>query len=219
MGRSDDLTEHYDKGYGPYQLAVSAFVPNTAPRKVRWPARLPRCGHFDPDFEELTYGDNHQRAARIRSVLADGDGSFIVFYAGLCSIHSGELVYSIIGFYSIESIVPGPAVRRADWHRNAHTREGDCSDENTVVVFARSPGSGRLVHHIPIGHYQRRAYRVTPKLLDDWGGLDVHDGYIQRSAFLPRFLDGDRFLRWFERQKPVLIREQNPKVAALGNSS
>ena len=212
MGSSDDLTDDYDPGYRIYQRAVSAFVPDTAPNSVRWPSRLPRYGHFDPDFEELTYGDCRQRAARIRSALADGDGSFIVFYAGLRSIYSNELVYSIIGFYSIEHIVPGPAVRRADWHRNAHTRNGGCSDPDTVVVFARPHESGRLLHHIPIGHYRRRAYRVTPKLLDAWGGLDVHDGFIQRNVFLPRFLDGDRFLRWFERQKPVLICEQNPKA-------
>jgi hypothetical protein len=28
-------------------------------------------------------------------------------------------------------------------------------------------------------------YRVRNDLLDAWGGLDIKDGYIQRSAFLP----------------------------------
>jgi len=207
----DGLTKHYDSAYRPYERAVSAFVPASAPRRVHWPDRLPRVGHFDPDFKNLTYGDCGQRAARIRDVLSHADRSFIVFYAGLRSIHTGELCYSIIGFYSVDRVMPGPSVRRADWHRNAHTKDGGCSDEGTVVVFARRGDSGRLLHHIPIGTYRRKAYRVKPKLLDEWGGLDVSGGYIQRSVFLPCFLNGDRFLRWFERQNPVLIRENNHK--------
>ena len=210
MGSSDDLTENYDPEYRPYQRAVSALVPASAPAYIRWPRRLPRRGHFDPDFDQLTYGDAAQRAASIRSVLSDSDERFIVFYAGLRSIHTGKLVYSIIGFYVIDRIVAGPNVPRHEWHRNAHTRGGGCSDEGTVVLFARRGASGRLLHHIPIGSYRRRAYRVTGELLDEWGGLGVKDGYIQRSVFLPRFLDGERFLRWFWRQKPTLIPKNNP---------
>jgi hypothetical protein len=209
--KSDDLTKNYDVGYRPYECAVSAFVPDSAPRRVRWPYRLPRYGHFDPDFKHLSYGDCNQRAARIRDKLSDADGSFIVFYAGLRSTRTDKLCYSIIGFYAIERVMSGPSVRHADWHRNAHTRDGGCSDKNTVVVFARRGESGRLCHHIPIGGYRGGAWRVTRKLLDEWGGLDVKDGYIQRSVFLPQFLDGNRFLRWFDRQKPVLIRENNPQ--------
>jgi hypothetical protein len=210
MGSPGDLTEDYDPAYQPYQRAVAALVPASAPAFIRWPSRLPRVGHFDPDFDHLTYGDAAQRAARIRSVLADGDDSFIVFYAGLRSIHTGKLFYSIIGFYAVDRIIAGPSVRRSDWHRNAHTRGGRCSDDGTVVVFARRGSSGRLLHHIPIGTYRRRAYRVTRELLDEWGGLGVKDGYIQRSAFLPRFLDGERFLRWFRRQNATLIPKNNP---------
>lgn len=210
MGSSDDLTEDYDSRYGSYQRIVAAMVPDSAPASVRWPRRLPRIGHFDPDFDHLTYGDAGQRAARMRSVLSDGNDSFIAFYAGLRSIHTGKLVYSIIGFYAIDRIVAAPDVPRSDRHRNEHTRTDGCSDEGEVVVFARPGESGRLLKHIPIGSYRRRAYRVTRTLLDEWGGLDVKDGYIQRSVFLPRFLEPERFLDWFHGQKPAMIPRNNP---------
>lgn len=209
MGSSKDLTEEYDPRYNSYRPAVDAMVPALAPSCVRWPRRLPRVGHFDPDFDYLTYGDSGQRAARMRCILTKDNDSFIVFYAGLRSVYTGELVYSIIGFYTVDRLVDAPDVPRSDWHRNEHTRFGDFSDKD-VVVFARPGESGRLLEHIPIGSYRRRAYRVTQTLLDDWGGLDVNDGYIQRSAFLPRFLEPQRFLNWFQKQKPVLVPRNNP---------
>src|SRR5205823_6395727 len=133
MGSSDDLTEDYVRAYHPYRHTVSTFLRDSAHRRTHWPGVLPRWGHFDPDFEHLSYGDCGQRATRIRSHLADG--GFIVFYAGLRSIHNGELCYSIIGFYAVDRVLSGPSVRRPDWHRNAHTRGGGCTDEGTIVVF------------------------------------------------------------------------------------
>jgi len=78
-----------------------------------------------------------------------------------------------------------------------------------VVVLASMKDSGRLRHHIPLGGLRGRHYRVYPSLLREWGGLDVKNGFIHRSVFLPRFKDSDRFLRWFRRQKPELIHANN----------
>ena len=39
--------------------------------------------------------------------------------------------------------------------------------------------------------------------------LAVPDGYIQRSATLPRFLNPKRFRRWFQRQNIALIMRNN----------
>jgi len=210
MGSSKTLTEKYDSRYEPYKLAVAALMPESAANFIRWPRRLPLQGHFDPDFHYLTYGDWGRRAARIQKVFKDVKDRFIVFYAGLRRVDTGELSYSIIGFYAVGRVMRGPEVEPADWPRNEHTRNGACPDESTVIVFARQGESGRLREHIPIGSYQRRAYRVTPKLLEEWGDLDVHDGYIHRSVFLPCFKDGDKFLRWFKDQNPVLVSEDNP---------
>lgn len=209
MGNSKHLSKNYDRAYQPYRKFVESFLPASAHPRTHWPIRLPRSGHFDPDFEHLSYGDGGQRGSRIRSHLAEG--GFIVFYAGLRSIHSGNLCYSIIGFYAIDRVLSGPNVRRADWHRNAHTRGGGCTDDGCVVVFARTGESGRLRHHIPIGSYRSGAYRVRRALLAEWGGLDVRDGYIQRSVHLPAFNDPKRFLRWFRRTPHELLSLNNPK--------
>jgi hypothetical protein len=115
-----------------------------------------------------------------------------------------------IGFYASERITAAPDIPRSDWHRNEHTRPHSCLDQGEVVVFARPGGSGRLLEHIPIGEYRQRAYRVTKELLNEWGNIDVKSGYIQRSAFLPRFFDAERFLDWFQRQKPTMIARNNP---------
>jgi hypothetical protein len=50
MGSSDDLTPRYDEAYAPYREAVESFLPENAARKCLWPSRMPRKGHFDPDF-------------------------------------------------------------------------------------------------------------------------------------------------------------------------
>jgi len=216
MGSSKGLTTEYDPRYKPYENAVSNFLANSADSKVSWPVLLPDIGHFDPDFDYLTYGDRHQRGARIQEVLGDATNSFIVFYAGLRDVDSGELSYSIIGFYDIACIKPASSVLPADWPKNEHTRPDGCKDQSTVIVFAHRGRSGLLRHHIPIGTYRRRAYRVTTKLLKDWGGLDVKDGFIQRSVFLPQFRDSDSFLGWFQDQNPQLIAKNNPQAQNPG---
>jgi|GEM_PF-313827 len=218
IGKDYNLTEDYDRAYQPYKQVVRAFVPEDAPRSVHWPHRLPRQGHFDPDFHHLTYGDWRNKAKRIREVFEakESDKKFIVFYAGLRSIQTANLCYSIIGFFTFKDVKCARDVPPRDWHRNDHTRNGGCNDPETVIVFAEKSESGRLCKHIPIGTYCNRAWRVTPELLEKWGGLckkdgkRVKDGYIQRSAFLPQFCDGEQFLRWFWHQKPELICEDNP---------
>jgi hypothetical protein len=62
---------------------------------------------------------------------------------------------------------------------------------------------------LPIGEYRNGAYRVRASLLEDWGGLNVKDGYLQRSARLPRFLDTPKFLRWLKDQKADLLQANN----------
>src|SRR4051812_40406985 len=77
--------EEYDPRYYRYRRAVARFLRTVDwhHRLCRWPRKLPVLGHCDPDFRHLSYGDQGQRAARIRECLNPGD--FIVFYAGLRS--------------------------------------------------------------------------------------------------------------------------------------
>jgi hypothetical protein len=79
-----------------------------------------------------------------------------------------------------------------------------------MIVRARRGVSGRLKRCIPIGEYRDRAYRVRRDLLSAWGGLDVKNGYVQRSARLPEFRDAALFYRWFLAQEPQLVASNGP---------
>ena len=205
-GSSSKRGPAFDRHYSEFEPYVKHFG-------VEWPFRLSGTCHLDPDFSHLTYGDGNNRAQRIRDFLAAGD--FIVFWSGLRSVDTGEIVCSIIGFYTISSIVNVSEVSPLDSHRNAHTRRNDKSDQGDVVVFANPAKSGRLWKHIPIGKFRDRAQRVDRNLLDTWGNLekgdgeDWQDGYIQLSGAPPIFRNPTRFLRWFWARKPKLVHANN----------
>ena len=164
--------------------------------------------HLDPDFERLTYGDQGERAKQLHRQLQAGD--LIVFYAGLADIQGAErLVYALVGLFVVDKFVLAVDVPKAERDINAHTRRILKPGARDLIAHGRPGVSGRFQHCLPIGEYRDRAYRVRPDLVDQWGGLSVKDGYLQRSARLPRFLDSQRFLRWIERQKPVLLQSNN----------
>jgi hypothetical protein len=163
--------------------------------------------HLDPDFDLLTYGDQGQRGRRVATLKS---GDLLAFFASLCPVDgpSRPLVYALIGLYVIEELVPASTVPQSRWAENAHTRR--VPGENDIVVRARPGVSGRLRRCLPIGELRRRSYRVRNDLLDAWGGLDIKDGFIQRSVRLPAFRDADRFYRWFLKQQPELVATNNP---------
>ena len=164
--------------------------------------------HLDPDFTHLTYGDVGQRAKQIRANLSAGD--WIVFYAGLTDVRGpSRLVYAAIGVFVVEEILLATDIPVRDRDMNAHSRRILVAGADDIVVCGRPGVSGRLKHCLAFGEYRDRAYRVRRDLLDEWGGLSVKDGYVQRSVRLPRFLDPIRFLRWLERQQPALIQSNN----------
>lgn len=185
----------------PYSLVT----PSLAEFGVEIPKELAnRNMHLDPDFDCLTYGDQGARAQQIRSKLAAGD--LLVFYSGLKNIQpASQLVYALIGLFVIKEIGFARDVPSHRWHENAHTRRCLSSDASDIVVRACGDVSGRLERCIPIGDYRQRAYRVWPNLLQEWGGLSVNNGYLQRSARLPEFLDAAKFYEWFKRQSVPLI--------------
>lgn len=197
----------------PYSLVVPALA------KFQWnlPGWLKDGNmHLDPDFDHLTYGDQGQRAQQIRDKLNRGD--LIVFYAGFRDTRPNpRLVYALIGLYVIEKIVPAASVPKANWHRNAHTRYAWNPSPDDVVVTALSGKSGRLERSIGIGSFRspdqephkRPCYRVSTDVLEAWGGLKIHDGYLQRSARLPEFVDAARFYDWFLKQRVPLLQRNN----------
>lgn len=187
------------RGYG----EVTPFLPIG----ISLPTHLSsQIMHLDPDFSSLTYGDQGQRASQILK-LACGD--LLVFYAGLRPIISSSngLVYGLVGLYAIHEVVRARDVPADLWGQNAHTRRGP--DDDDIVVRAQPGVSGRLETCIPIGEFRDRAYRVRKDILQSWGGLGVRDGYIQRSARLPKFLDPARFYSWFKQQNVQLVQGNN----------
>lgn len=177
---------------------------------LRCPAPLlKRNMHLDPDFNELTYGDVGARRGSQIAQLENGD--FLAFYAGLkpCAPTNDNLVYALVGVFIIDEVVRAIDVPRSRASENAHTRKTN-TGESDIVVRAKPHISGRLERCIPIGEYRDGAYRVKRSILKQWGGLSVNDGYIQRSARPPRFLDGRKFMDWLAKQRATLIQHNNP---------
>jgi hypothetical protein len=75
--------------------------------------------HLDPDFDQLTYGDQGQRGKRITSLLIAGD--LLAFFAAMRPVDgpAKPLVYALIGLYVIKEVVPALGVPGARWSENA----------------------------------------------------------------------------------------------------
>ena len=176
---------------------------------LRWPEELLNCPmHLDPDFQHLTYGDDGgRRGAGMREMTR---GDLLVFYAGLRPIIAcqDKLVYALVGLYIVEEVVHVDEVPEQRWLENAHTRKSK-RGKTDIVVRAQRGVSGRLERCIPIGEWRSGAYRVRNDVLRAWGGLSVKDGFIQRSAVPPSFLDPERFYPWFKAHNIALLDRNN----------
>jgi hypothetical protein len=197
----------------PFRDGMDRYYDEFAPVAACFGKQLPQSllgtpTHLDPDFDQLTYGDQGQRGKRIKELLRTGD--LLAFFAALCPVDapSRPLIYALIGLYVIEEILPAVSVPKARWSENAHTRR--VPGDGEIVVRARPGLSGRLQRCIPIGELRGGVYRVRNDLLDAWGGLDIKGGYIHRSARLPAFNDAEKFYCWFRAQRPELVAANNP---------
>jgi len=162
--------------------------------------------HLDPDFASLTYGEpylssNGRRASRGKIIEALDEGDFIAFFASFRPTVDGyehPLAYCLFALFAVERVTRVQALSFEQRCACAHGRRQGAGDD--FVVWANPRLSGRFRRAIPIGEYRDNAYRVRRDLLDEWGGLAVRDGYIQRSARPPRFKDPAAFRRWLERR-------------------
>ena len=189
-----------------FEKPYRALDPVLAQFDVTLPFNLQaRHMHLDPDFSHLTYGDHGQRAKQLKDTLEQDD--WVVFYAGLSNCRGSGLVYALIGVLVVDRLVLARELE--DYDINAHSRRLLSPDADDVVVIGRSSGSGRLSRCLPIGEYRDRAYRVRRDVLEAWGGLSVKDGYLQRSARLPVFLDPAKFRDWFAKQRVELAHLNN----------
>jgi hypothetical protein len=109
----------------------------------------------------------------------------------------------------VDAVVSVADIPEGRWSENAHTRKARHASGD-IVVRARPGVSGRLQRCIPIGEHRDRAYRVRRDVLEAWGGLSVEDGYIQRSARPPTFVNPRRFYDWFQHKDIPLAAANNP---------
>jgi hypothetical protein len=165
--------------------------------------------HLDPDFRSLTFGEPFNKAkgclssrGQIIDQLKEGAGDFIAFYAAfrptqphLC-LH--RLAYCLFGILFIERKTLVSKLEHEERIKSAHGRREGA--ENDLVVRGDRANSGRFREAILIGEYRDKAYRVTKDLLNLWGGLNVKNGYIQRSARPPLFEHSEQFLTWLYAQ-------------------
>lgn len=176
---------------------------------LRCPPKLLNLSmHLDPDFDYLTYGDvGNRRGSHIRNLRED---DLLVFYAGMrpCLPCDQKLIYALVGLFVVDEVVEASTIPKQRFPENAHTRKR-IRGKSDIVVRAKPTVSGRFKRFIAIGEYRDRAYRVRTDLLKVWGGLSVNDGYVQRSARPPRFLDAARFRRWLAQQNIDLIAANN----------
>jgi hypothetical protein len=182
-------------------------------RKEACDVRLPvglleRHMHLDPDFDHLTYGDKG-RLRGARGLLLTG-GDLVAFYAAFRPIRRCEhrLVYALLGLFIVEDVVWATDIPDPRWHENAHTRKTK-PGESDIVIRGRRGASGRFERCIPIGEWRSGAYRVRQEVLKAWGGLSVKNGFIQRSAIPPFFLNAERFCDWLAQQNVPLLERNN----------
>lgn len=160
--------------------------------------------HLDPDFERLTYGDDGKRRGAGIAQLKEDD--LLVFYAGLRPISKCDhkVLYALVGLYVVADVANISDIPEERWPDNAHTRKLKHGPTD-IVVRAKRHCSGRLDRCLPIGEWRDRAYRIRNDLLKSWGGLSAKNGYVQRSAVPPAFLQPERFLKWLKGQKVELL--------------
>ena len=172
------------------------------------PARLHgKSMHLDPDFQELTYGDDAKRG---RCFNAPPEVNFVAFYSSLRSLQTGKLVYALVGIFFLagepRTVDQIPA---EEYLLNAHTRWSQ-QKAGDIIIRGKHGESGLFDRCIEIGGRRGKGnhYRVHEHLLAEWGGLGVEDGWIHRSAVLPRFTCGRRFLDWLHKQNRRIIAAQ-----------
>src|SRR5438552_3332779 len=100
-----NLERHYNE-----MLPALAQFCQTCKRDLDTDLRFPRvlmqhAMHLDPDFAELTYGDEGGRRGTRMVDMVDGD--LLVFYAGLRPIELSKhnLIYALVGLYVVSEVV------------------------------------------------------------------------------------------------------------------
>ncbi len=158
--------------------------------------------HLDPDFENLTYGDQKTGRGANLSKLSSGD--FLAFYASFRNTKENMLIYAIFGVYFINEVISisdiATTIDKKIFSSNAHLRLL-LPRESDLIFFADGQRSGRFSKIIQIGRKNDDGfYRVDKNILDEWGDIKVKGGYIQRSVNPPFFINPEKFISWLSKR-------------------
>jgi len=211
--RSYNDGNYFENGRRVYHEEVTTALANfaiecgdRAGRCFRLPLRLHNEPmHLDPDFLLLTYGDDTRRGRTLKELKED---DFIAFYSSLRPLDGGKLVYALIGILVLSG-TPVRACQIPDVRRlcNAHTRWKTVQAED-IVAFGKEEQSGMFERCVPIGEFREGAYRVRKNVLEEWGDINVKNGWLQRSANLPEFKSPTTFKNWLGKRNVRLGRAQ-----------
>jgi hypothetical protein len=130
-------------------------------------------------------------------------------------LETGNLEYGIIGILKVQAVKHvGDITDETEIERNIHTRRL-CRVLDDVVIFGAPEESGQLEKYLPIGEQRsNNYYYLRDSLVDEWGGLCKKDGTKSKGAIQMsnpvRPCDQPKFFRWWDRQNPRLIQENNP---------
>ena len=171
---------------------------------------------LDPDFDYLTYGDNGTRRGAGLHCLSQMTCWFST-QVYVPSLFKKSLVYALVGLFVVEEVVRAVDIPVARRRQNAHTRWTTIS-QNDVIVRGKRGVSGRFGRCITVGEFRDKAYRVRGDIEEAWGGLTVKNGYIQRSAVPPAFVNARKFYTSFRQAAHSSPREEQlrcQKIASL----
>lgn len=118
------------------------------PRTLKWPT------HYDPEFDQFTYGDECEQTPRAAALKQMRPGDLLFFLARLADYDehterfSGQAGFYLIGFLEIAQILAGvrnaPAAQEAaKWGHNAHFRRAAARPDLFYDGFYVFKGSAR----------------------------------------------------------------------------
>lgn len=149
--------------------------------------------HYDPDFQQLTYGESSGRGDYVRKLMDLDHGDILAFYAGLSDVTRKHRY--LIGYFTVNKVVNTGGLegdeRRAvfeAYRHNAHSKrylgQGESKFDDIVIIDGKPPG----------GLFER-----APVQLSDY---TKHDGNK-----IPQYYLSDDFARRFPIDDPTWRHE------------
>ena len=172
----------------------------TGDRLAEWPL------HYDPNFEDLTYGESTSRGAYTQVIRSLSEDDVVAFYTGLSGEDTNYTHRYIIGYFTVDDIIDFQDLRRDgeevkfsdlptdEQHNliqkhseNAHAKRFEASgtivdNDGLVIVDGKEPGglldkAFRISQHTGGGHHYL-TNELQEKLSPEQGGNPERNAYL-----------------------------------------